>query len=376
ETNQKKVGSPMYLETSGLVFNQKTGIAHTAEKITFELPQGSGSAVGATYDSRQNTFKLHSDIRLLTDGPKPVNMHADSAVFVQEQQQVTVTGFWAESGIRRLEAQRVAVHLRNDNTVDHADASGGVDARIRGARPARLHAENAGFTFGAKNKALSGRLTGEVSWEMGGASASRGKAGQVLLAFGANNQIKSAQLRENVEIAQLGGTEAAKPAPATDAGTMERNVTQPGEAAPHSEVAQGAEFRGAGLDLKVSDGSELEKATSVGAAQIVFGVQQPSGVLGSGSQSGKTVITAGHFEANFSGDNHLSTLTGTTPVKIVTSAPSQPDRISESRDLLATFSKGKTQNLEELVQTGNVQIQEGQRLGTANRANYNATSDA
>jgi len=369
DADAKRVGSPMHLETSGLVFNQKTGIARTNEKITFELPQGNGSALGATYESKNNIFSLHSDIRLITGGPKPVNMHADTASFVQEQQQITLTGFRAESGVRRLEAQRVVVHLRNDNTVDKTEASGGVNARIGGVRAAQLHSENASFTFGKNNQALSGQLHGGVTWETGGTSASHGKAGQVLLAFGANNQIKSAQLRQEVEIAQFGGTgtelQSHSAVPPLNLSRVKAQSPTPNP----------AEFHGDGLDLQIGGGSHLERATSVGAAAIVLGAQLSTEGR-SGSQTGKTVITAGHFEAKFSPDNRLSTLAGSAPVKIVSSTPGQPDRISESEELLAAFAKGQTQRLEGLVQTGNVQLQEGQRFATADRATYTAASDA
>src|SRR5256885_1702058 len=204
DASAKKAGSPVHLDTSGLVFNQKTGIAHTSELITFRLPQGTGSAVGATYDSKNNKFELHSDIHLLTTGPKPANLRASSALFHQQSQELMLTDVRAESGLRRLEAQHVVLHLRQDNTVERADAAGGVNGPELGQRSAELHAADASLTFGAPNHATSGRLSGGVTWETGAPTTSRGTAGQVLLAFGSNNQIKSAQFRENVNLVQLG----------------------------------------------------------------------------------------------------------------------------------------------------------------------------
>jgi lipopolysaccharide export system protein LptA len=43
---------------------------------------------------------------------------------------------------------------------------------------------------------------------------------------------------------------------------------------------------------------------------------------------------------------------------------------------LATFTKGKTQTLEEVVQSGNVQIQEGKRSATAEQAAYSQARDS
>lgn len=352
----KEIGSPVHLEASGLTFNKNTGVARTTDKVTFELPQASGSAVGANYDSKRNTLNLYSDIHLRTTGPKPANLQAGNALFEQDARQLTLTDLHGESGIRHVETHRVVLRLREDNTVEKAEATGGVIARVTGIRSAEIHAANADFNLGPKNNATSGRLGNGVAWETSGPGAARGNAGEALLAFGPNNQIKLVQLRDRVDLVQAASnatTTAGKPSSAQD-----------------------SEFRGDGLDLKVSDGTHLQNAVSVGSAQIIMAGTQAASKPDSAAAKSKTVITASQFEAKFSSENQLSTLTGYAPVKIVSSTSGQQDRVSESRDLLATFSKGKQTTLQDLTQTGNVQIQEGERKATADRATYNQASDA
>src|SRR2546429_7025797 len=46
----QELKNPIHLKTSGVIFNQKTGVATTPQKIEFRVPQGNGSAVGAIYD--------------------------------------------------------------------------------------------------------------------------------------------------------------------------------------------------------------------------------------------------------------------------------------------------------------------------------------
>ena len=371
-----RVGSPLHLETSGLMFNKNTGVAKTAEKITFALPQGTGSAVGATYDSKKNTFQLHSEIHLLTSGPKPTNLRASSALFEQESQKLTLTDLRAQSGIRRLEAQRVVLHLREDNTVERADASAGVEAVVQGVKSAQLHARDASFSFGPQNQATSGRLGG-VTWDTAGATASRGTAGRVILAFGRDNQIKSAQLRDKVDLIQLPAFQNGKGPSDTQLKatlTEKKPQSSAAEAKGENQAFQGTEFRGDGLDLVTLDGARLRTATSVGPAQIILATPQKSQSVGL-AQTGKTTITASTFEARFSGENRISTLTGSSPVKVVSTVPGQSDRISESHDLLATFTKDKTQTLEQAVQTGDVQIHEGKRSATADQATYSQSND-
>lgn len=362
EATVKKTGSPLHLDTSGLVFNQKTGIAHTAELITFQLPQGTGSAVGATYDSKKNTFRLHGEVHLRTSGPKPTNLLASSAYYQQETQELALADLRAESGIRRMEAQNVLLHLRDDNTVSRADASGGVDAQIKGERSAKLHSANANFTFGSNNQAKSGDLTGGVSWETHGANASHGNANEVLLSFGPENQIKSAQLRNHVDLVQI--AQSGNTAPTAN----HKDPAQPAAA------GRGTEFHGDGLDLQVAGGSRLTTATSVGVAQIVLANAENT-LPNANAAVEKTTITSSRFQAKFAGDNRISSLKGGEPVKIVSSSRGKPDRVSQSKDMLATFTAGKTQTLEQVVQTGNVQIQEDQRSATADRATYNQTAD-
>jgi lipopolysaccharide export system protein LptA len=382
DASAKKVGSPVHLNTSGLVFNQKTGIAHTSELITFQLPEGTGSAIGATYDSKRNSFELHSEIHLLTSGPKPANLRAANAFFRQGSQELMLTHLRAESDIRRLEAQHVVLHLRQDNTVEHADATGGVNGRVLGQRSAQLHAANASFTFGAQNHATRGHLGGGVTWETAGPTASRGNAGQVLLAFGANNQIKSAQFRENVDLVQfrddqngkLSGFSESEPNSNQDA-----KSTQSATAAPQKvQVApqpRGTEFHGDRLDVLVAGGARLETATSAGAAQIVLNNGGTRVASSPDNATEKTIITASRFEAKFAKDNRISTLAGSAPVKIVSSTAGQPDRISQSQDLVATFSNGPTQTLQEAVQSGDVKIEEGQRSALADRATFKQTDN-
>jgi len=377
-SSPKKVGSPLHLETSGLTFNKNSGIAKTTQKINFSLPQGTGSALGATYDSKQNIFQLHSDIHLLTNGPKPTKLQAGSALYAQESQELRLKDLRAESAIRKLQAQNVVLHLRDDKTVERADAGGGVDALVRGLRRAQLHTAQASFTFGPQNQASSGHLFGGVTWETSGSTASRGNAGRIILSFGSDNQVKLAELRDNVDLVQVPASQNGK-----QESEMRKNMSLVDKQPNTTTVAQqealaprGTQFRGDGLDLVILNGTRLQTATSVGTAQIALPTVQKSGQTGSQPQSGKTTITASRLEVKFSDDNRISTLAGSSPVKIISSTPGQPDRISQSQDMLATFTKGKTQTLEDVIQTGNVQIQEGKRIATADQATYSQGADS
>ncbi|HET9743934.1 MAG TPA: LPS export ABC transporter periplasmic protein LptC [Terriglobales bacterium] len=338
----KQIGSPLHLDTSGLTFNQKTGIAQTANLIMFRLPEGSGSAVGATYSSKSNTLDLHSDIRLVTSGPKPVTMYARSAFFAEASHEITLAGFTAHAPDRHLDAEHVLVHLRPDNTVHQAEANGGLVAQVTGNRPAEIHAANAAFQFSEANQLHAAKFQGGVAWTTGGPSASQGRAENIALLMGSDNKIRSAELRGNVDIRELART----------------------------NTGSASEFQGAGLDLSVREGRFLDNARSVGPGQIVLTGNSPPN-----SQTGTTTITAGALQAKFARDNHIASLNGSAPVRIVSSSPGKPERTSDSRELSVAFTSGPQQALEQAVQTGDVNIREGQRTVSAQKATYKQSDD-
>ncbi len=52
----------VHVKTSDLVFNEKTGLASTTEKIEFRLAQAAGSATGASFDSQAGIIILVADV--------------------------------------------------------------------------------------------------------------------------------------------------------------------------------------------------------------------------------------------------------------------------------------------------------------------------
>src|ERR1051326_4876217 len=58
----------IHVKTSGLTFNENTGIAQTQERIEFRLPEASGSALGAAYDSPGGALTLKSGVKIEATG--------------------------------------------------------------------------------------------------------------------------------------------------------------------------------------------------------------------------------------------------------------------------------------------------------------------
>ena len=75
----------IHVKTSGLVFDQKSGIATTDQRVEFAIAQGTGSSVGATFDSENGQLVLDRAVELdMRRGPQKVLLHARHAEFERD----------------------------------------------------------------------------------------------------------------------------------------------------------------------------------------------------------------------------------------------------------------------------------------------------
>jgi lipopolysaccharide export system protein LptA len=88
----------IHVKTNGLIFNQKTGVATTTQRVDFALRQGNGNSIGATYDSQHGQLVLDRAVELLVHRPSgAVAVHAGHAEFEHGNMLCRLT-----SGTRRL----------------------------------------------------------------------------------------------------------------------------------------------------------------------------------------------------------------------------------------------------------------------------------
>lgn len=67
-------GTPdiVHVDTSGVTFERSTGLAQTAQPVTFVFPSGKGEGKGAVYDSNEGILRLIRDVRIDLK-PKPAD---------------------------------------------------------------------------------------------------------------------------------------------------------------------------------------------------------------------------------------------------------------------------------------------------------------
>jgi lipopolysaccharide export system protein LptA len=368
QATPKEIKNPIHLKTRDLVFNKDTGNAFTNAKVEVVTPQASGWAMGVRYASKSHTLSLDSQVHLTLTGPESATIEAQSGIITNEPREIVLEHPSALRHEGAVSADRATFHLTHDNHVENVLAQGNVkaDARVpaatRGSRsrrktvtgsPAEIHgrAEEAEFLFLPEQDVLrTATLRGRVHIEQTGAQPMLADAGRVVLNFGPNNQLQTVQALDGAHLKQTG----------SDLHTQA------------SGSAQDFELTAPVIDFSVAQGHILRHANTSGAAQIIIAQQNASA---SPSSPQQTVVTAGRFDADFSmedGRNHLSRVHGAPNAQIVNSSPDQPDRISTSDAVDATFH---LHGLEVLTQTGHVHYTESQKQASqvqawANSARY------
>jgi lipopolysaccharide export system protein LptA len=322
----------IHVKTSGLTFNENTGIAQTKAAIEFRVPEGNGSAVGATYDSHGGVLTLKSAVRLTSTSPRKATITGQSATITKNPSKVVMQSAKVEELQRVISADKVTVFLGDDNNIERVVGSGNLHAVSTGVRAFEVSAPEGELEMADANQARKGVLSGGVTFASKGDSPAEGKAGKILLTFGSGNRLTKARAQDLVQLKQ-------------------------------GPAGKSQELHAVALDLSVKNGRRLEKAVTSGGPAEIVREQTP----------GKTTISAGHFEAVFNDQNRPVSLYGTPDAKIVDTAPGKPDRILTSRELTARFNdKGEIISAD---QTGDFHYQEGTQTASAERAKYAAADE-
>jgi lipopolysaccharide export system protein LptA len=334
----KELKDPIHLKTTGLTFNQKTGNASTKEKVEFEIQQATGSAIGATYVANTSVFTLESHVNIVFNGTMPARVTATRAAIKKNPQVVALDLPHVENGAQRSQAEKAAIFLRADNSVERVLATGDVRVKAVGAQNTQVRAAQLELLMMQQQGGLQTAIfSGDVRMESSGAQQAEGNAGRLVLNFSERNVLTSAHTEENVKL-------VAHQKPASG-----------------SAPAQDIELTAPIVDFVVANGNKLQHAETSGAAQIAILPSVPN----SGQQ---TLITAGKFLANFDDQGQLTSVRGAPHGRIVNTNPGQPDRVSTSDNLDASFRPAS--GIQAITQEGHVAYVDAERKGWADHAKY------
>ena len=131
----KELKNPIHVKTSGLQFNQKTGIAETAQRVDFAIPQANGSAQGARYDTKLMALMLLKDVNIKTSrdaaqngrsaGLNGATILADSGIIADQPRQALLTTVQVAQGNRKFSADAVTIALLCSPVATNLDILGG-----------------------------------------------------------------------------------------------------------------------------------------------------------------------------------------------------------------------------------------------------------
>ena len=326
----------VHVKTSGLTFNKTSGLAHTDEAIEFRIPEATGSAVGATYDSHKGVLTLKSAVSIASVEKQGSSLAAQSATISKDPRRIQLYSARIKQPQHVMSADKLSILLRDDNSVNRILGVGNVRGSGEGQRPFEVTAPEGEVIMSANNQPQSGTLSGGVHFLTRGEAPARGTAGKLFVSFGASGRLNKARLEDAVELAQDNGTKSQQ-------------------------------VKAAAIDLFVKPGNKLDKAvTSNGPAQIVFSDR--------GAKPTTSTISAGQFEARFNAQNRLSSILGSPEAKIVSETLGQPARVATSDELHAILTnKGEIAGAD-LVK--NFHYQEGTRSATADHAHYNVEDES
>jgi lipopolysaccharide export system protein LptA len=125
---------------------------------------------------------------------------------------------------------------------------------------------------------------------------------------------------------------------------------------------QSFELTAPAIDFKVAEGHILQQAVTSGGAHITIAQAQGASPGSAHPAAQRTVVTAGKFQAQFAaseGRNRLTSVHGAPDARIVNSAPGEPDRVSTSDSVDATFLPQG--GIDSITQQGNVAYTDGQQ---------------
>jgi lipopolysaccharide export system protein LptA len=193
----------IHVKTSGLTFDEKTRVAATSEKVDFSLAQGSGSAVGATFDSQQGLLVLDRAVQLTTQhGRQTVNIHAQHAEFERDEQVCRLRSALAAYRGGEAAAGEAKIQFRGDGSPVRLDAANGFT--LTTATGSHLAAPRGSMDFDERSQPRHGHLEGGVTMDSATRNVTqsrklRGISPSVELEFTSRGELRHAHLERGVE---------------------------------------------------------------------------------------------------------------------------------------------------------------------------------
>ncbi len=339
--------SAVSLVTSGLRFDQASGVAATDAPVRFRLEQGEGTSRGARYDPKQEILELKSDVEFLIKGNTPgtdaswVGTHvvAGNLYFARDGGTIELgDSVRIEQGARQMESTRAEIVLGTDYQVQQARLEGKV--RLREAAPGysgEARAEQGEIQFNPRGKVVGLHLAQSVEWKtqsLPGGQSREGTAQRVAMSF---DDASGLLTRVNAE------------------GQVRMVLRSAGST--QILTGQQAEM------TMLPDGKTMESAQTYSSASL----QLLPGQAG----ADRRTVTADRFDMRFGRAGALSAFSAQGSVRVLTedTGAVSRQRVTTSDFLEASFAPD-SRDLERVRQWGHFRYQEADRQAQAEQGDY------
>jgi len=274
------------VRTSGLVFNQNTGVATTDEQVQFSTLQGSGSAVGASYDSKAGSLVLEHAVQLDTHrGKQPVHLRAERADLNRNDELCHLQGASASYPGGEAQASAATIAFRSDGSAQRLDAKGGVTLATKTG--GRLAAPAGWLEFDQHNQPQQAWLQDGVTIDSKGEHRTmHGTSPTMALKFADHGLLRSAHLERGVQI------------------DSDEDTTSGGEAG-HSRRSWSSPV--ADLIFRSASGGKVELGSIHGMEGVKIAVQNQHGT----GPAAPSMMAADDVTGTFGANSALTDLVGT-----------------------------------------------------------------
>ncbi len=190
--------STIHIKSSGLVFDQKTGIATTDKLVEFHLTKAAGQAIGATFDSKQGVLILDKQVEMTTStNGEPAVVRASHAQLLRDSRQAFLLHAVSEFRNERSSADQAIVYFRKDGSAERIDAQGNVHSVLDNG--AQTTSQTANIALNEKSQPTRADMGGGVNFvDNNDAQSMHGNAVEGTLTFGEDSVLRHAQFRNAV----------------------------------------------------------------------------------------------------------------------------------------------------------------------------------
>ena len=190
----------VHVQTSGLVFNQKTGEASTEAAVNFTVEDAKGTATGASYDSNEGLLVLKRAVQFTANLTKgPLVLTAEHAEFNRGTRQLALLNDDVRYAGDHNTSEQALAYFREDGTLEKIDASGHVNLVDQQGR--QIHSSTAEVVMDAKGATQQATLDGGLLFSATeGSHSMHGDANSGTLNLGPNGELKRVEMRNAVTV--------------------------------------------------------------------------------------------------------------------------------------------------------------------------------